>query len=133
MTRKILLLAALLALLALAAGAADDKTSTLKIQVVKDSNGQPIRNASVVLHQVDEKGKQEKGGFQLKTNEEGRTEYAGAPYGKMRVQVIAHGFQTFGDDYDVNQPDQEVVIKLKRPQQQYTIYDDKKKDDKPKQ
>ena len=48
------------------------------------------------------------------------------------MQVIAHGFQTFGQDYDVNQPEQEFVIKLKRPQSQYTIYGDEKKD-KPKQ
>jgi hypothetical protein len=39
------------------------------------------------------------------------------------VQVIAPGFQTFGQDYTINQPEQEVVIRLKRPQGQYSIYE----------
>jgi hypothetical protein len=39
------------------------------------------------------------------------------------VQVIAHGFQTFGQDYTINQPQHELVIRLKRPQGQYSIYD----------
>lgn len=132
MKRYLVGICTLVCLLAVLAYAGDDKTSTLRFVVVKDFNGKPIRNASVILHTVDEHGKQEKGGFQLKTTEEGKTEYAGAPYGKMRVQVIAQGFQTFGEDYDVNQPEQEFVIKLKRPQGQYTIYGDEKKD-KPKQ
>ena len=39
------------------------------------------------------------------------------------MQVIAHGFQTFGQDYTINQPQQELIIRLKRPQGQYSIYD----------
>ncbi len=39
------------------------------------------------------------------------------------MQVIAPGFQTFGDDYTINQSEQVVTIRLKRPQDQYTIYD----------
>jgi hypothetical protein len=41
----------------------------------------------------------------------------------LRVQVIANGFQTFGQDYTINQPQQELVIRLKRPQGQYSIYE----------
>jgi hypothetical protein len=37
--------------------------------------------------------------------------------------VIANGFQTFGGDYSVNQAEQEITIRLKRPQGQYSIYD----------
>jgi hypothetical protein len=98
-------------------------TSEMKFVVLKDDNGKPVRNASVILHPVGQSGKQGKGGFQLKTDAEGKTETEGVPYGLMRVQVIAPGFQTFGDDYTVNQPEQNVVIRLKRPQDQYTIYD----------
>jgi hypothetical protein len=82
-----------------------------------------VRNAAVILHPVAEHGKQSRGGFELKTNSEGKTESDGIPYGMLRVQVIAHGFQTFGQDYTINQPQQELVIRLKRPQGQYSIYD----------
>jgi len=54
--------------------------------------------------------------------------------GKLRVQVLATGFQTFGDDYDIDQPVEEITVKMKRPQGQYSIYEDhptEKKDEKP--
>ncbi|HET8668028.1 MAG TPA: carboxypeptidase-like regulatory domain-containing protein [Terriglobales bacterium] len=112
--------------LTLASFAGDkDSFSDLKFLVVKEANEKPVRNASVVLHPVDKDGRQEKGGMQLKTDSEGRTSFNGVPFGKMRIQVIAHGLQTFGQDYDINQPQQEIVIKLKPPQEQYSIYDKK--------
>jgi hypothetical protein len=100
------------------------QVSSLKLAVVKDDNNKPVRNAAVVLHPVGGDGKQSRGGIELKTDSEGRTGSDGIPYGKMRVQVIAPGFQTFGQDYTINQPEQEVVIRLKRPQGQYSIYED---------
>ena len=47
----------------------------------------------------------------------------GSPMALLRVQVIAPGFQTFGHDYTINQAEQVVTIRLKRPTDQYTIYD----------
>jgi len=44
------------------------------------------------------------------------------------------GFQTFGEDYDVNQAKMDLTIKLKRPQGQFSVYEDhasEKKDEKP--
>ena len=99
------------------------QVSSLKFAVLKDDNGKPVRNAAVILHPVGGGGKQSKGGLELKTNAEGKTESDGVPYGMLRVQVIAPGFQTFGQDYTINQPQQEVVIRLKRPQGQYSIYE----------
>ena len=104
------------------AAAADNNSSNLAFTVVKDDNGKPVRNASVVLHRVDKDGKQSKAGVELKTDAEGKSSFDGAPYGKLRVQVLAPGFQTYGHDYDIDQPQQEIVIKLKRPSGQYTIY-----------
>lgn len=103
---------------------AGQKSSDLKFIVVRDYNGKPIRNASVILHPVEE-GKQDRGGFQLKTDLDGRTGFDGVPYGTLRVQVLAQGFQTYGQDYEVNQPTMEITIKLKRPGGQYSVYDDK--------
>jgi len=76
------------------------------------------------MHPVGKKGKQKNSGLQLKTNTDGKTNFDGVPYGPLRVQVLAQGFQTFGEDYDVNKPEMEITVKLKRPQGQYSIYED---------
>ena len=102
---------------------AEDKSSDLKFKVVRDYNGKPVRNASVILHPIDKEGKQ-RGGYQLKTDQEGKTSFDGVPYGTLRIQVLAQGFQTYGQDYDINQPAQDITIKLKRPSGQYSIYGD---------
>ena len=136
--RKRALIVVLMLIAGLAA-AADQKSAELKFTVLKDENGKPVRNASVVLHPVDKDGKQGKGGYELKTDAEGQTSFSAAPYGKIRVQVLARGYQTYGEDFEVTQPQHEIVIKLKRPQGQYSIYgdakkaDEKQKDDKPKE
>ena len=118
----------------LSGAAAEDKSALLNFLVVRDYNGKPIRNASVVMHPVKKDGKQSRGGLQLKTDADGKASFEGVPYGKLRVQVLATGFQTFGDDYDIDQPVEEITVKMKRPQGQYSIYEDHpsdKKDDKP--
>lgn len=109
--------------------------ATLSFVILKDFNGKPVRNAAVVLHSVSDKGKQEKGGLELKTDDDGKASYEGVPYGKLRVQVLAHGLQTYGEDYNVDQPSMEITIKLKRPEGQYSIYDDhsQNKNDQPPQ
>ena len=100
----------------------DEAAATLNFTVTKDLNGKPVKYAAVILHAVDKDGRQSKGGLQLKTNEQGVTSAPGIPYGKMRIQVIAKGFQTYGEDIDVQKPEMEVAIKLKGPADQYTIY-----------
>jgi hypothetical protein len=110
------------ALVASAWGA--DPTAALSFVVLKEDSGKPIRNAAVVLHPVNAKGKQGRGGFELKTDADGKTHFEGVPYGKLRVQVLAPGFQTFGEDYDIAEGSKEITVKLKRPQKQYSIYDD---------
>lgn len=97
--------------------------ANLHFTVVKDDNGKPVRNASIVLHPVLKDGTQSRGGYQLKTNNEGEIEDQGVPYGKLRIQVLSPGFQTFGQDYDINQPTMNIDIRLKRPVGQFTIYD----------
>jgi Carboxypeptidase regulatory-like domain len=110
--------------------------ATVNFVVVRDENGKPVRNAAVVLHPVEDNGKQARGGIELKTDPDGKANYDGVPYGKMRIQVLASGFQTFGNDYDIGHPNEEISIKLKRPDKQYSIYEDhpndkQQKDQKP--
>ena len=76
------------------------------------------------MHPVNGHGKQERGGLELKTDAEGKVSYDGIPYGKLRIQVLATGFQTYGDDYDVEQPNLDITIKMKRPAGQYSVYDE---------
>ena len=97
--------------------------ATVNFVVLRDENGKPIRNAAVVLHPVNENGRQQRGGFELKTDPEGKARYDGVPYGTLRIQVLAPGFQTYGDDYNVNQPNLDITIKMKRPAGQYSIYE----------
>jgi hypothetical protein len=114
-----------------------DPTSELSFLIVKEENGKPVRNAAVIMHPVNDHGKQSRGGLELKTDANGKTSFDGVPYGKLRVQVLAPGFQTFGEDYDVDRAKMDLTIKLKKPQGQYSIYEnhpeekrDEKKDDK---
>ncbi len=106
----------------------------INVLVLRDENGKPIRNAAVVLHPVNDHGKQERGGLELKTDPEGKASYDGVPYGKLRIQVLAPGFQTYGDDYDVSQRNMDITVKMKRPGRQYSIYEEhpaEKKEEKP--
>jgi hypothetical protein len=105
-----------------ASGGDNDKVARLDVIVVRAYNGKPVRNASVVLHPVSKNGKQEKGGMELKTDPEGKASLDIVPYGKLRIQAIAPGLQTYGDDVEINQPQQQITIKMNRPQDQYTIY-----------
>lgn len=136
---KKLALAVFLAGLVLAGSAGaqddDDSVAAMSFVILRDNNGKPVRNASVVLHSVSKHGKQAKGGLELKADAEGKCSYDGIPYGMVRVQVLAPGFQTFGQDFDVDKPTIALTIKLKRPEEQYSIYsdqqNDKKKDETP--
>jgi hypothetical protein len=125
-TLKALALTALILAFALplAAKKKQEPLATLNFVVLRDENDKPVRNAAVVLHPVDEEGKQTRGGLELKTSPEGKASYEGVPYGKLRIQVLAPGFQTYGGDYDINQESMDITVKLKRPTKQYSIYED---------
>ena len=121
--------------LGMAAAQDDEQYAAVAFVVLRDYNGKPVKNASVIMHPVTKKGKQKNSGLQLKTNTDGKTSFDGIPYGSLRVQVLAEGFQTYGEDYVVDKPELEITIKLKRPQGQYSVFEDhptaKKDDSKP--
>jgi len=132
--KKIWIAGVALAMLAMAGTAVgqkdkdDEPTSWMNFLVLKEDNGKPVRNAAVIMHTVSEHGKQGHGGMELKTDADGKANFDGIPYGKLRVQVLAQGFQTYGEDYDIDKPKTELTIKLKRPQGQFSVYDDHPKD-----
>jgi Carboxypeptidase regulatory-like domain len=101
---------------------APEQFCALSFVVLKDSSGKPIKNASVVIHSLRKDGSQDSDGFQLKTDADGKASIDDIPFGKLRLQVLAPKLQTYGDDVDVNQAKQEIVIRLKPPADQISIY-----------
>ena len=98
------------------------ETSEIHVTVLRDTTGKPIRNAAVVMHPLNKSGKDE-GAMEVKTDEDGKVALDIIPIGDtLRLQIIAPGFQTFGNDYAVDAKAKEIVIRLKRPGQQYSLY-----------
>ena len=116
-----MLLAIVVPVLCWAAKKDSEQSAELRFLVLRQENQQPIRNASVVLHRLDKDGRQ-RDTMQLKTDSDGKASIDGMPYGRLRVQVIAPGRQTFGEDYDVQQPTMDFRIELKPPKGQLSIY-----------
>jgi hypothetical protein len=102
--------------------APEQKTASINMTVIRDSSGKPVKNAEVVIHLVDIHGKQKAEGLELKTHDDGKAEATGIPYGKVRIQVIAPGFRTYGEDFSIDQPNHEFTIKLQKPAEQLSIY-----------
>lgn len=100
----------------------EEPTANVNFLILKQDNGKPIRNAAVIMHSVNSHGQQSRGDLELKTDLDGKASFDGVPYGVLRVQVLASGFQTFGQDYEVKQSDISLTIKLNRPGSQYSIY-----------
>jgi hypothetical protein len=101
---------------------APPETMKIDISVVRASTGKPIPNAAVIFHPVNEKGKSE-GAMELKTDLDGKTQLDVIPIGStVRLQIIAPGFQTFGNDYIANADSKEITIKMQRPTSQYSLY-----------
>jgi hypothetical protein len=96
-------------------------TARIEVTILKDVNGKPVENAAVIFHPME--GEKDKGNMELKTNEDGKTIIDVLPIGDtVRLQVIAHGFQTFGEDYKVDKADMAIEIRMLRPGAQYSIY-----------
>ena len=97
-------------------------TCDITVTVLKASNGKAVENAAVVFHPIDDKGK-DAGGMELKTDENGKAKLNVIPIGDtLRLQIIAQGFQTFGNDYKITAASREITIKLRHPARQYSIY-----------
>jgi hypothetical protein len=94
---------------------------------VKTQGGKPIDRASVVVRFIEGRsivklGKAIRTTFELRTNQDGEAKIPTIPQGKIRIQVIAKGFQTFGQIFEIDQEEKDVEIKLNPPQQQYTSH-----------
>jgi hypothetical protein len=100
--------------------------TTLTI-AVKNGAGKPVDNASVIVrfvrgHDLTKLGKGIRREWEVRTNQEGTVKIPPIPQGEILIQVIAKNYQTFGQSFDVDEPQKTLDIKLNPPQQQYSAH-----------
>lgn len=121
-----LLLASALAVFALPMGLRADEPGMTSLRIeVKNVRGKPVERASVVVRFVEGRsiaklGKKIRTNWELRTNQDGVAKIPPVPQGKILIQVIAKGYQTFGETYDVNEEEKTIEIKLNPPQPQHS-------------
>lgn len=116
----------LLLSLALAWPVAGADLTTLTVHVTTQS-GKPIDHASVVVKFVQGRskvklGKKIRTEYELHTNEDGIAKIPPIPQGTILIQVIAKDYQTFGQNFDVDEVEKTLDIKLNPPQSQYSAH-----------
>jgi hypothetical protein len=96
-------------------------SSRIEVTVLRAVNDKPIEHAAVIFHPME--GDRNKGDMELKSGEDGKAVIDVIPIGDtIRLQVIANGFQTYGQDFKVDKSSFTFVIRMKRPGEQYSIY-----------
>ncbi len=68
-------------------------------------------------------GKKIRTTYEMRTNQEGLARIPEIPQGKILIQVIAKGYQTFGHTFDVDEEEKTIEIKLNPPQAQYSAHE----------
>ncbi len=126
MRTRLLLLPALI--LGAFAAWADAPMTRLTIEV-KTLSGKPVDRADVIVRFVEGRsvvklGKKIRTTYELRTNQEGVAKIPSIPQGKILVQVIAKGHQTFGQTFEVAEEEKTLEIELKPPQAQYSSHQD---------
>ncbi len=104
---------------------ADSDTTLLRIEV-KTLAGKPIERASVVVRFVGGRsaaklGRKVRTTWETRSNQDGIAKVPEIPKGKIRIQVIAKGYQTFGQDFEVEEDERTLEIKMNPPQPQYSV------------
>lgn len=115
------------ALLLFAASLWADANLTRLTVEVRTQSGKPVERASVIVRFVEGRsivklGKKIRTTYELKTNQEGVAKIPSIPQGKILVQVIAKGHQTFGQTFDVAEEEKTLEIKLNPPQAQFSAH-----------
>ena len=94
---------------------------------VKTQSGRPVGQAAVIVrfvkgHSVLKLGKAVRTQWELRSNQDGEALVPAIPQGQIRVQIIANGYQTYGETFDVTDTEKTIDVKLNPPQQQYTSH-----------
>ena len=99
----------------------------LRIEVRKANSQKPVEQASVIVRFIAGRspiklGKTIRTTYQLKTGMDGNATIPPIPQGKILVQIIAKGYQTFGQEFDVTEEEKTLEIKLNEPQSQFSAH-----------
>ena len=94
---------------------------------VKAWDDKPVDRASVIVTFLGNRnylklGKKEKVQYELKTNQEGHAKIPPITQGDIKVQVIAKGYQTYGQVFEINEEERTIAVKLNPPQQPYSAH-----------
>ncbi len=125
--RRLVLSSVFCLLFAAAALVADPPMSKLRIEV-KTLSDKPVERASVVVRFIEGRsvaklGKKIITNWETRTNQDGVARIPTIPQGKVRIQVIAKGYQTFGQTFDVLEEEKTIEIKLNPPQPQFSAHE----------
>jgi hypothetical protein len=106
---------------------ADPPMTKIRVEVRKATNDKPVDRASVVVKFVEGRsvvklGKKIMTSYQMRTNQDGVASMPAIPQGKIQIQVIAKGFQTYGQIIDIGEEEKTVEVKLNDPQPQYSVH-----------
>jgi hypothetical protein len=102
----------------------EEPMTRLKVEVLT-LRGKPVDRASVIVDFVEGRsviklGKKIMTHWEVRTNQEGIAKVPALPQGKVRVQVVARGYQTFGQVYDADEPEESITVRLNPPQPQHS-------------
>jgi hypothetical protein len=100
---------------------ADSETVRLTIVVTAGADKKPVDSASVYVKYVTERrlAKDKKIEMNLKSNLSGVCHVPEIPRGKVLIQVVAPGWKTFGNYYELDQAERTINITLVRPPKWY--------------
>ena len=124
MRNPVWLIAGVVLLSAVLAAETDLTTITVAVKSPYDN---PVDNASVVVKFVKGRSKVKLGkkimtSWERRTNQEGLAKIPPIPQGSILVQVIAKGYQTFGQTFDITEEQKTIEVKLNPPQSQYSSH-----------
>jgi hypothetical protein len=106
--------------------AADPPLTALTIEVT-NLDGKPLDRMSVIVRFLNARAlgkfaKKLPTSWETRTNLQGLVRIPRVPQGKVLVQAIAKGYQTFAQEYVVAEPEQKITVKLNPPQPQYSSH-----------
>jgi hypothetical protein len=105
----------------LSAGADTPERTNVNVLVKDAGSNEPIANARLTLLFREPGGdapfaRSKKLSFSAKTNPHGRYKFTNIPKGTIRLIVTAERHQSFGQDFELEEDNQLIEVKLKKPQ-----------------
>ena len=93
----------------------------LTIEVTGGKKDVAVEDASVYLKYVEEKKlrKDKKYALNVKTNRDGRAHIPDPPLGRVLIQIVADGWKSYGQYYELSDPGMVIKIHLDRPPKWY--------------